>query len=1303
MLAMMTSTGWRWHGPISYALPMLLLLVAVVLLLEPADAYDPEDPATWNWTIAGETVEYRNGTVLLDENITVKDNSKLSLVNVTLVFNCSFPGDYGILVEAGGELFVMDGDNNPATMDDASVISARFPMLRYGWVCEADSVLLIRNSHVRDCGPRTGSGGLLIETDNAFISNTTITNGYYGLVVKGGYVLLQDVIISDHATYGVIVEASQVMMERCLVQNTTHRGINIHDTSSVYIKNSTVKDHGMTGLLAVNSRVYIEDCDFVNCTEYGIDLRQNASGLIARCIIDDMPGVSVNLVQANGVDVIDCQISRADVGVRLYYAESIRILRTLFDNGTMWGIHSFNSPPVIMDSTFEGCAFGIAFSNSDPFTVTRCTFQNNSHGIISTGTSNLGSRGIIENCTFRSNDYSGITVESHSGASILNGTFRDHGRWAINCNAGGVIGWYVGGVSSAVNDTIKLAGTIKVQYGGNLSLINTTLVVDDMDADGPIDVYYNGILWLLDGDGDPDTIYDETRFVHTNPGPLDHYYVGGQGNIVARNAVFDSMTLFSVDGNLTAEGCDFQETKYGIYIFNYAPGNAAYVSDCTFADSMYGISAENTPIQVTNCTFSRCTYGVSLRYCDGASLSDLRFINCGKGVSLKGGDGIVIQDISTLGCRDGIYSTEASDVTVKDSIIRQSEKHGLRFFSTNATLEDCEVTTSGSGGIVADDSRLTLDRCTIHSNERAGLMGNYTYLHMALTSVTDTNGIGIWWRDDASLSEEVRFTLIGCFLDTGAAYDIRLEEETVGTAYNTHLDPSDVRILGNSSLRVLYDLYAEVKVVGMEPVPPPPVTFEVVDRIGTMVGLGTMTDPTRLPTMMLTAFTMTSLEMTTYVPYVVTVTVAGREWSNSTDLGVGRTTTVWVELDLTLVIDFPEDILEGLEVTLDASGSLCYPFGLAEVGWDMDPDTSPGTDLTGETVSWTYPAEGSYEVRVTITDSAGNTNQMVLQITVEDSTAVAEIITEVPDTIVEDEPLVLEGRYTSAVDEVIILEWDFGDGMKANGASVTHTWTREGEYNVTFTVVEADGSYTEEVIHVSVVNMAPVAVLRNDVLEVGKRERFDLDGSLSYDTPSDNGTLKYMWDMGGDPFLTGAQAFWRFEEAGVYEINLMVVDDGGAWDKATMTITVFNRPPTFGPIPDVRLNDTDKVWLFKLPISDPDDDLANLTINNPEFEPGGAFNMQIERDSDGGWVLFVKPIKGREGSSGVVTLTVRDGDGGKASSTVEIFVERTPVDTSSILWLIIAAALVLVVLTVVYYRMARRQVPPPPPQGGEGA
>jgi len=339
-------------------------------------------------------------------------------------------------------------------------------------------------------------------------------------------------------------------------------------------------------------------------------------------------------------------------------------------------------------------------------------------------------------------------------------------------------------------------------------------------------------------------------------------------------------------------------------------------------------------------------------------------------------------------------------------------------------------------------------------------------------------------------------------------------------------------------------------------------------------------------------------------------------------------------------------------------------------------------------------------VLLRIVDAAGNTNSTTIRLTVLDASPEAYIVTEVPDQVDEDQILELEGRYVTVADDIIIQEWDFGDGTKANGASTTHLWETAGEYTITFTVVETDGSYAEDTRVITVVNVAPVAIIKQVDLVVGKRERFDLDGSPSLDTPSDNGSLRYMWDMGGDPFLTGAQAFWRFEEVGEYEINLMVVDDDGAWDRASMTVTVFNRPPTFGPIPDARLNDTDDVYSFKLLVSDPDDDLANLTITTPEFGAGAPFSMWTQRDDDGGWTLFVRPVEGEAGRSGEVTLTINDPDGGTASSTFEIFVERAPMDTGSMLWLILIAAAILVVLTVGYYSLARKQVPPPT-GGGE--
>jgi chitodextrinase len=429
------------------------------------------------------------------------------------------------------------------------------------------------------------------------------------------------------------------------------------------------------------------------------------------------------------------------------------------------------------------------------------------------------------------------------------------------------------------------------------------------------------------------------------------------------------------------------------------------------------------------------------------------------------------------------------------------------------------------------------------------------------------------------------------------------------------------------------------------------------------------------------------------------VTVVGRD--HSLDFGTDelvRTYYVDIYPDLVHHIVHPETIVEGQPISLDASSSLCYPFGLGYVLWDLDGDEV--VDVNGTVPEWTFPGEGRFNVEVTLVDTVGNENKTVIRVTVVDSVPNVEIVSEVPDEVDEDEEVTLEGRYTGSVDEVILQEWDFGDGTLGSGASVSHRWEKDGEYTITYTVLEIDGSFSNDTRTITVVNVSPTAVLKVETVNVGKRERFDLDGTASFDTPSDNGSLSYLWDMGGEPFLTGAQAFWRFNETGTYEIRLMVLDDDGSWDSATMTVTVANRVPVIGPIPDAHLKASDPVWSHKLEVSDPDDDLHNLTLVYPEFEPGGAFATWVERDDDGGWTVYVRPKESRDGWRADVEVTVRDPEGAKDSTTFEILIDVTDVPDNdgggSMLWLMLVAVAILVGLTVIYFRLARRQVPPPP-------
>ena len=59
--------------------------------------------------------------------------------------------------------------------------------------------------------------------------------------------------------------------------------------------------------------------------------------------------------------------------------------------------------------------------------------------------------------------------------------------------------------------------------------------------------------------------------------------------------------------------------------------------------------------------------------------------------------------------------------------------------------------------------------------------------------------------------------------------------------------------------------------------------------------------------------------------------------------------------------------------------------------------------------------------------------------------------------------------------------WDFGDGHKAEGVTVTHAFPRAGEFNVAVTLRDADGQERRSASHVVVLRRAPAAALPRSV------------------------------------------------------------------------------------------------------------------------------------------------------------------------------------------------------------------------------
>jgi len=132
--------------------------------------------------------------------------------------------------------------------------------------------------------------------------------------------------------------------------------------------------------------------------------------------------------------------------------------------------------------------------------------------------------------------------------------------------------------------------------------------------------------------------------------------------------------------------------------------------------------------------------------------------------------------------------------------------------------------------------------------------------------------------------------------------------------------------------------------------------------------------------------------------------------------------------------------------------------------------------------------------------------------------------------------------------------WDFGDGSKAFGPLVSHTYERPGEYTVTLRVYDQDGLSDERALHVRVLPPPPKPDFIWWPQRPGAGELITFDASSSI---SPNGEIvEYRWSFGDGETATGKVVQYRYWYGGSYPVTLTVVDELGATATVTKMVTV---------------------------------------------------------------------------------------------------------------------------------------------------
>jgi len=250
-------------------------------------------------------------------------------------------------------------------------------------------------------------------------------------------------------------------------------------------------------------------------------------------------------------------------------------------------------------------------------------------------------------------------------------------------------------------------------------------------------------------------------------------------------------------------------------------------------------------------------------------------------------------------------------------------------------------------------------------------------------------------------------------------------------------------------------------------------------------------------------------------------------------------------------------------ITMDASATQDNTIDALTYKWNF----GDGSMAEGAKATHAYTKGGTYTVRLTVNDnsntacSLADLTKVIVINTPPQASAGSDIDLCVAPT--QDLSVTLNGAKSKDADgDSLSYRWDFGDGERGSGETVTHVYKQPGVYTAKLTVDDGrQGQCSAASDTVSVrLNKRPVANAGKDITAcTGSAVTFDGSGTQSQDANS----LTYTWDFGDGTTQKGEKVTHVYSKGGTYKATL-AVDDGRATacsvSKATVNVAVNSQP-----------------------------------------------------------------------------------------------------------------------------------------------
>jgi PKD repeat protein len=220
-----------------------------------------------------------------------------------------------------------------------------------------------------------------------------------------------------------------------------------------------------------------------------------------------------------------------------------------------------------------------------------------------------------------------------------------------------------------------------------------------------------------------------------------------------------------------------------------------------------------------------------------------------------------------------------------------------------------------------------------------------------------------------------------------------------------------------------------------------------------------------------------------------------------------------------------------------------------------------GSSGTGIQITHTYSKGGSYPVTLSVSNGMG-TGQQTTSINVfSSSNSLQAIITS--NVLSGNIPLTVNFDATKSICQNtgnVSCTWDFKDGSTGSGWTIAHTFKNSGDYNVTLTLTNTDGtsSMSTVTIHATTSTTSDLAILNVTALPATGTAPLTVSFCATPD-PSNLLDAKYAWDFGGGNIIPSTLSNWTYWTPGTYSATFTFSDNKGNSVHKTVSVVVYEQ------------------------------------------------------------------------------------------------------------------------------------------------